>query len=438
MVRSAAAARIAEYTNLLRENPDFRWLWLAQIVSELGDWFYTVALYSLLLDLTGSAKSIGIAIVLQVLPQVLIAPAAGALNDRLSRKKLMIFADIVRFFVVLAMLLIQSADMVWLIYVLLPLETMAWGLFEPGRSAVVPTILPSRHLVRGNALSAATWSFNLAVGATLGGTVAALFGRPAAFVINALTFLLSAWFISRMRLQEKHILNTPPFHWKELFDFSPTLEGIRYVRGDPRRMAVLFLKGGLGLMGAHNVILPIYGERVFPMTAALSDASRAGMLGMSLLMAWRGVGALLGPLIGAMWAGDNERRMRHGISVGFCMTAAGYALLSIAPNALLAGLCVVLAHAGGSIIWVFSTTLLMLLTQDRLRGRVFSAEFAIHFLAVSGASYVASTGIDLGLSVRDAALYVGLSLLLPLGIWLLVLPFWRNTPDRTPVHDNDA
>src|SRR5690606_5207378 len=117
-----------------------------QIVSELGDWFYTVALYSLLLDLTGSAESIGIAIVLQVLPQVLIAPAAGALNDRLSRKKLMIFADVVRFFVVLAMLLINSAEMVWLVYVLLPLETMAWGLFEPGRSAMVPTILPRRHL----------------------------------------------------------------------------------------------------------------------------------------------------------------------------------------------------------------------------------------------------------------------------------------------------
>ena len=438
MVRSAVAARIAEYSNLLREHPDFRWLWLAQIVSELGDWFYTVALYSLLLDLTGSAESIGIAIVLQVLPQVLIAPAAGALNDRLSRKKLMIFADVVRFFVVLAMLLIDSAEMVWLVYVLLPLETMAWGLFEPGRSAMVPTILPRRHLVRGNALSAATWSFNLAVGATLGGMVAAFFGRPTAFVINAFTFLLSAWFISRMRLKEKHIEDTPPFRMKELFDFTPTLGGIRYVLMDRKRVAVLCLKGGLGLMGAHNVILPIYGERVFPMTSALSDASRAGMLGMSLLMAWRGVGALLGPLIGAMWAGDSERRMRHGISVGFAMSVAGYALLAIAPNAWIAGLCVVLAHAGSSIIWVFSTTLLMLLTENRYRGRVFAAEFAFHFLVVSMASYGASSAIDLGVPVRHASLYVGLSLLVPLALWILVLPFWRNSPDSLPTQDDNA
>ncbi len=437
MVRSGIAARIAEYSNLLREHPDFRWLWLAQIVSELGDWFYTVALYSLLLDLTGSAESIGIAIVLQVLPQVLIAPAAGALNDRLSRKKLMIFADVVRFFVVLAMLLIDRAEMVWLIYVLLPLETMAWGLFEPGRSAMVPTILPRRHLVRGNALSAATWSFNLAVGATLGGTVAALFGRPTAFVINAFTFLLSAWFISRMRGAEKHIENSPPFRAQELFDFTPAFEGIRYVREDRKRVAVLCLKGGLGLMGAHNVILPIYGERVFPMTNALSDTSRAGMLGMSLLMAWRGVGALLGPLIGAGWAGNSERRMRRGIAVGFAMSVSGYALLSYAPNAWAAGLCVVLAHAGGSIIWVFSTTLLMLLTENRFRGRVFAAEFAFHFLVVSMASFAASAAIDYGVPVRQASLYVGLSLVLPLTIWLMVLPFWRNCPDSAfPQDDN--
>ncbi len=432
------SARITQYAALLRENRNFRLLWLAQIVSELGDWFYAVALYSLLLDLTGSAKSIGIAIVLQVLPQVLIAPAAGALNDRLSRKKLMIFADIVRVFVVLAMLMIQSADMVWIIYILLPLETMAWGLFEPGRSAVVPTILPRKHLIVGNALSAATWSFNLAVGATLGGLVAAIFGRPTAFVINAGTFLLSAWFISRMQFHEEHTQDKPAFRLRELVDFTPTLDGIRYVKGDPRRLSVLCLKGGLGLMGAHNVLLPIFGERIFPMSQILQDASRAGMLGMSLLMAWRGVGALLGPLIGATWAGDSRKRMRKGIAVGFGMTVAGYSLLSVAPNATLAGLCIVLAHAGGSIIWVFSTTLLMLLTEDRFRGRVFAAEYAIHFVMVSAASYSASSAIDLGMSPQRAALTMALSLLIPLALWLGLQGLWRDVNEAPLAEDGDA
>ncbi|MCU0226120.1 MAG: MFS transporter [Bryobacterales bacterium] len=429
------SARIKQYATLLRENRNFRLLWLAQIVSELGDWFYAVALYSLLLDLTGSAKSIGIAIVLQVLPQVLIAPAAGALNDRLSRKKLMIFADIIRVFVVLAMVTIRSADMVWIIYLLLPLETMAWGLFEPGRAAVVPTILSRQHLIIGNALSAATWSFNLAVGATLGGLVAVAFGRSTAFVVNAGTFLLSAWFISRMRFHEEHTHGRPPFRLRELVDFTPAMDGFRYMKDDPKRLSVLCLKGGLGLMGAHNVLLPIFGERVFPMSQILPDASRAGMMGMSVLMAWRGVGALLGPLIGATWAGDSRRRMRIGIAIGFGMTVCGYSLLSLAPNATLAGLCIVLAHAGGSIIWVFSTTLLMLLTENRFRGRVFSAEYAVHFMMVSTASYGASSAIDLGMTPQRAALTMGLTLLIPLLLWLGVQRFWKNTHD-TPLADD--
>lgn len=435
---NAPSARIKQYATILRENPNFRRLWLAQIVSELGDWFYAVALYSLLLDLTGSAKSVGIAIVLQVLPQVLVAPAAGALNDRLSRTRLMILADIVRAFVVLAMLLIRSADMVWLIYILLPIETMAWALFEPGRSAVVPTILPRHQLVAGNALSAATWSFNLAIGATLGGIVAALFGRPTAFVVNACTFLLSAWFISRMRIHEAHIENRPPFRLRELFDFTPTFDGIRYVRGDARRASVLWLKGGLGLMGAHNVLLPVFGERIFPMTQILPDANGAGMLGMSVLMAWRGVGALLGPLVGAVWAGDSRRRMRTGIAIGFAMTASGYSLLSIAPSPPLAGLCIVVAHAGSSIIWVFSTTLLMLLTENCYRGRVFAAEYAMHFAMVSAASFGVSSAIDLGMPPRDAALVMGMSLLAPLGVWLAVQRLWKNAPDDPLPDDRDT
>src|SRR3954464_13960312 len=84
------------YGRLLRRNANFRRLWLAQIVSEIGDWFYTLAIYSLLLELTGRASSVALALVLQVLPQTFIGPAAGVINDRVSRKRVMIIADLVR------------------------------------------------------------------------------------------------------------------------------------------------------------------------------------------------------------------------------------------------------------------------------------------------------------------------------------------------------
>src|SRR5215467_12639462 len=112
------------YVGLLRSNSNFRRLWCAQIVSEIGDWFYTLAIYNLLLQLTGRASSVALALVLQVLPQTFIGPAAGVINDRIRRKNVMIAADFGRMAIVLCMLLVRSQEMVWLVYPLLVAETV--------------------------------------------------------------------------------------------------------------------------------------------------------------------------------------------------------------------------------------------------------------------------------------------------------------------------
>src|SRR5271157_3245333 len=130
-----ASISFASYARLLGGNANFRRLWLAQIVSEIGDWFYTLSIYTLLLQLTGHASSVAMALVLQVLPQTLVGPTAGVVNDRLKRKYVMIAADLVRFVVVLAMLFVRSRSAVWLIYPLLLAETTMAAFFEPARNA---------------------------------------------------------------------------------------------------------------------------------------------------------------------------------------------------------------------------------------------------------------------------------------------------------------
>src|SRR5579862_5952968 len=117
--RGTSSITLGSYVRLLRGNRNFRWLWLAQIVSEVGDWFYTLSIYTLLLQLTGHAGSVALALVLQVLPQTFAGPMAGVVNDRLKRKHVMIAADIIRFVVVLAMLFVRSPSTVWLVYPLL-------------------------------------------------------------------------------------------------------------------------------------------------------------------------------------------------------------------------------------------------------------------------------------------------------------------------------
>jgi MFS family permease len=113
---TTTAVSFAAYGRLVGSNRNFRRLWMAQIVSEVGDWFYTLAIYALLLQLSGRASSVALALLLPVLPQTVVGPAVGVVNDRLHRKRIMIASDLVRALIVLCMLLVRSQSTVWMVY----------------------------------------------------------------------------------------------------------------------------------------------------------------------------------------------------------------------------------------------------------------------------------------------------------------------------------
>ena len=165
--------------SLVRGNRDFRLLWFGQVVSQLGDWFNYVALYALLFELTGSATVVASLMVVQILPIALVGPTAGVAVDRFDRRRIMIAADVARGVTVLGLLFVRSASMVWLAYVITGIVVAAAGFFEPARSATVPSIVRREDLVSANAVSTGTWSAMLAIGASLGGLVAASLGRVA-------------------------------------------------------------------------------------------------------------------------------------------------------------------------------------------------------------------------------------------------------------------
>ncbi len=415
------------YARLLRDNRNFRRLWLAQMVSEQGDWFYVVAIYSLLLEFTGRAQSVGLALILQVLPQTFIGPSAGVINDRLRRKRVMITADIVRAAVVLCMLLARTRSMVWVIYPLLLMETVMAAFFEPARNAVIPNITRREDVIVANTLSSITWSLNLAIGATLGGVVAVFFGRDTVFVLNSLSFIASALLIGSMRFAEPHVEKLPPVRWQELADFSPVVEGIRYLRSQPRLLVTVFVKAGLGLLvGATWVIYTVMGRQLFPVHLGGLSEERGRVLGMSLLIGARGVGALLGPVIAADWAGQRDPRLRRGILFGFCTAVLTLWLLSVAPNVWLACAAVALTHSGGSVIWTFSSTMLHLYSDDRYRGRVFAADLSFCMLSIAVSAFIAGFATDAGVPARVLAACTGLALLLPAFAWAWAQRLWRD------------
>jgi MFS family permease len=423
------------YGRLVRTNANFRRLWLAQIVSEIGDWFYTLAIYNLLLTLTGRASSVGLALVLQVLPQTFIGPIAGVVNDRISRKRVMITADLVRAVIVLSMLLVRSRSVVWLVYPLLLAETVMAGFFEPARSSVIPNITPRKDLVLANTLSSMTWSMNLVMGATIGGVVAAFLGRDAVFLLNALSFLVSAFFIRRMSFVEPHAEGAAPLRARDLVDFTPFMEGVRYVRRNRRLFATVLVKAGNLVIGPSWVLFTVMGQRTFPVHWNGIDPQRGAMLGMSLLLGARGLGALSGPLFTAPWAGHSQRKLQLGILFGFMVSGIGYVIMAQAKFVWLACLFVALAHCGGSTVWVFSTTLLQMNTEDRFRGRVFAADMGFCMLTIAAGAFLCGAFLDAGASPRIVGTVAGLLMFVPAGLWGLAIRSLKTQKQEAPVEE---
>jgi MFS family permease len=412
---------LSSYWRLVRGNRNFRRLWLAQIVSEIGDWFYTLSIYTLLLQLTGHASSVALALVLQVLPQTFIGPMAGVVNDRLRRKYVMIASDLVRVLVVLAMLLVRSRSTVWLVYPLLLAETIMAAFFEPARSSVIPNIAAKGEVLIANTLSSATWSVNLLIGASVGGLVAAFFGRDTVFILNGLSFLASAILIGGMRFAEPHAESAAPLRPRDLIDFSPVLEGIRYIRNHRTLLPAVFAKAGELMIGPSWVIFTVLGAHEFAVHWRNVDAARGAMLGMSVLLGGRGLGALVGPLISARWAGRSDRRLQLGILFGYVITAVGYGTLGFSRTLWMAAACAMLAHMGGSTVWVFSTTLLQLHTEDRFRGRVFSADLGFSMLTIAAGAFLCGRLLDAGVAARTVATGTGFAMLIPAVLWILAM-----------------
>jgi MFS family permease len=396
---------VAQLLTLLRTNRNFRLLWFGQIVSQLGDWFTYVALYALLYELTGSATSVAALMVMQLLPVALVSPSAGVIVDRLDRRRIMIGADVVRGTVILGLLFVRTPEMVWLAYAVTAVVVAAAGFFEPARSATVPAIVAPEDLVAANAVSTGTWSAMLAIGASVGGAVAAIFGRDTAFVLNSLSFFLSAFFLWRMRVPARDAARIGVGGWSGLVD------GFRYMRAHPAVAHIATVKGGWALVGGAILLLTVFGERVFRIGGS-------GDAGIGILYAARGVGAAVGSLTVAFVARRASGELTRWIAPAYIAAGTAYATLGFAPNIWVAATTVIVAHVFGSFLWVSSNVLLQLAVPDAFRGRVFAAELMLLTLVQSIVTYATAVALDAGgASPRALAVVIGLALWLPALTW---------------------
>lgn len=417
-IKNLEAHASVGYVALLRNNRSFRHLWLGQVVSQMGDWFDTVALYTIILNLTGSGRNVGLLMVARFVPSFICGPISGVVADRFSRRSIMILSDLLRAIVVLGFLLVRRADQLWIIYVLTVLQLIFSTFFEPARTAAVPSIVSDRELIPANAISSVTWSAMLTLGAAIGGLVAGVFGTSVAFILDSLSFLASAAFISSIHFPKRPPREKTKLSVGKLLGITDTIDGARYVKHRPRVLALLLVKPAWGLGGGILTLLAVFGEKIFPV-------GRSAATGIGVLFAARGIGTAVGPIVARRIAGEGRKRMQTSIGIAFLIGGAFYVAFGTASNFLFALLVLGIAHTGGSILWVFSTVLLQRSVEDNFRGRVFAAELALLTLTMAAANYFTGELLDrFRLSPRIVTVGTGILFLLPGILWFVTRRWW--------------
>jgi predicted MFS family arabinose efflux permease len=366
--------------SLLRRNRDFRALFFASVISLGGDWFLWVAINGLIFESTHKALYVGLAILAQESAFFLASPIGGALADRLDRRKLMIVCDLVRAVVCVAFLLV-GPETIWLAYVLLPVLATFAAPFDPALSAATPNVVDAEDLAAANALNGSLWGTMLAVGAGLGGVISAVFGADTAFLVDAGSFLVSAALLSSIHRRFSEATERTTEHPGIA---EATQETWRFARRDHRVLSLLAVKFGFGAAAGLLALIPVMALDVFD----------SGNIGFGILMAARGVGALIGPFLGHRIAGPGHRRLFPAIGLSLAVFGFGYMAMGAAPSLAIAAVTICVAHLGGGSQWMLSTYGLQVLVPDHIRGRIFGFDYMLITLSLSVSALIASVVAD--------------------------------------------
>ena len=380
------------YLQLIRENRDFRRLWIAAVISMLGEWFNTIALFFLILEYTGSEFLLGLLFTVRMAGFAILQPFIGLMADRFNRKMLMVVSNLLQAGLALCFLLVNdSSDIAWMIG-LSGLMMVLHGVYMTAERASLPNVVSEEDLATANALDAASWSTALCLGAMLGGIVVSFYGTNAAFIVDSLTFLVGTLFLVNLKLPQSidESMKGPLF--------STGIRNIKFgwnrIRSQPALFRIVFAKASWNVAGGGlaGVYLVLMGANVDGFGAAF---------GFGLFFFARGVGTGLGPILARAFLTDEEA---WPSLVGYLIVASGmiYLLVGISvPYALWTTvILVIFAHSASGANWVLSTVMMQQWVEDEVRGRVFSVDMLILSVAFSTSTSVAGylmENTDLGI-----------------------------------------
>ncbi|MBL8241206.1 MAG: MFS transporter [Bryobacterales bacterium] len=357
---------MAGFAGLLKSNRNYRYTWIGQVVSEVGDHFNTIAVFSLILAQTNSGLAVAGVMLSRAIPMLLAGPLAGVALDRFNRRQLMIGSDLVRALFAVLFVFGVPTERNWIIYVLSSLMMAASPFFTSGRASILPAIATKDELHTANSMMQTTQWTTTAVGAFLGGFSASTMGYEVAFILNAVSFLFSALCISRLRVAEGAFVarRNSLDETKVVKPWHDYKEGLLYMRSIP-------LLAGLGLVsvgwasggGAAQILFPLFGERVF----------HRGAMGTGELWGAAGLGLVAGGIFAhRLMPRLSFAQYKRTIAIAYVIHGASYVFFALAEPYWLALLLIGLSRAAVAVSSVMNFSQILRVVDDAFRGRVFA------------------------------------------------------------------
>ncbi len=382
------------YFELFRRNPTYTRFWLSFLISNGGTWFNTIAVFVLVIELTGSELALGGILALRMLAFAVPQPFTGMLADMYDRKKLMIIANLLSALVALGLIFVNHSDQLILLYVLVFLLMALHALEVPAERAALPNIVKKNELLTANAIDTATWSAMLGLGCALGGFVTAKYGVDVAFIIDSISFVVAAILISTLSIPQKSKEKVEGSIIKK--GISDIISGWKYISSKKDVLRLVFAKSVWTIGGGGLVFLIVLvGDEI-----GVDDFA----VGIGVMFLARAIGVGIGPLISRSLFKDKQK-WKYLIGLLISVSGIFYFIFGLVQWSILSISLVILSHAASGSNWVLSNVMLQERVPDEWRGRVFASDLLLMAAFNSASAFFASIAIDQEfLNLREAIL----------------------------------
>ncbi|MGG1609506.1 MFS transporter [Bacillus wiedmannii] len=346
------------YSTLLKTNKNFNKLFYGQTLSVLGDWFHTVALLTFVYSMTESPFMIALTFISKGLPQLLLSPFIGEIVDRFPKKKILIFTDILRGIIVLTYLFaLYKIEIIFISNICLSVLSC---LFEPAKQATLKNVVHQNHLVTANSLSSTINSFMSIMGASLGGILAQSLHIEFAFLVNSLSYFISAYFIYNMNVPSHDTCNK-----KKAF-FTDIKNGYTYILQTKIILTLILVGISWGIIGgAYQLLLTIYAEKIFHTN-------------IGILYTIQGAGLMMGSLLVNLYMSHNKEKMKKAFGWAYFLQGIFFLGFILSDQLIIGIITLFCMRIVGGIIVPLDTTLLQTYTKENMMGKVFSFHYSIY------------------------------------------------------------